>query len=190
MSIPVGFQIKCRCAGPPPNPPTLQVMIVSYETFRIHAERFKAEGTCDLLICDEVGRTAETRTSWLRVEGTPAVAARKSQSEGACRWKRGRTQPAAASHNRISSFPRLPAGAPAEERRHPDQPRAGQPGLPAPRAAVGHPAAEPAGRVLWWGGLVVLLTPRSLVLFEAIATIWSLPWVFVAPRAASPAAQV
>jgi hypothetical protein len=33
----------------------LQVMIVSYETFRIHAERFRAEGTCDLLICDEVG---------------------------------------------------------------------------------------------------------------------------------------
>lgn len=30
-------------------------MIVSYETFRIHAERFQAEGTCDLLICDEVG---------------------------------------------------------------------------------------------------------------------------------------
>ncbi len=74
MSIPVDFQINCCCAGPPPNPATLQVMIVSYETFRIHAERFKAEGTCDLLICDEVGRTAETRTSWLRVEGTPAVA--------------------------------------------------------------------------------------------------------------------
>lgn len=30
-------------------------MIVSYETFRVHAERFRAEGTCDLLICDEVG---------------------------------------------------------------------------------------------------------------------------------------
>ena len=33
-----------------------QVMIVSYETFRLHAERFTAPGTCDLLICDEAHR--------------------------------------------------------------------------------------------------------------------------------------
>jgi SNF2 family DNA or RNA helicase len=31
-----------------------QLLIVSYETFRLHADRFKAAGTCDLLICDEV----------------------------------------------------------------------------------------------------------------------------------------
>jgi len=36
------------------HPVVTQVMIVSYETFRIHAERFRSEGTCDLLICDEV----------------------------------------------------------------------------------------------------------------------------------------
>lgn len=30
------------------------VLIVSYETFRLHADRLKGEGACDLLICDEV----------------------------------------------------------------------------------------------------------------------------------------
>ena len=29
-------------------------MIISYETFRLHADRFRKEGSCDLLICDEV----------------------------------------------------------------------------------------------------------------------------------------
>ena len=29
---------------------------MSYETFRLHAERFTAPGTCDLLICDEAHR--------------------------------------------------------------------------------------------------------------------------------------
>jgi hypothetical protein len=35
----------------------MQVLIVSYETFRTHAARFggaRADSSCDLLICDEV----------------------------------------------------------------------------------------------------------------------------------------
>jgi DNA repair and recombination RAD54-like protein len=34
-----------------------QVLIVSYETFRMHAERFQVAHSCDLLICDEVRRS-------------------------------------------------------------------------------------------------------------------------------------
>lgn len=34
----------------------LQVMIVSYDTFRLHSDKFLAEGTCDLLMCDEAHR--------------------------------------------------------------------------------------------------------------------------------------
>jgi len=42
-----------------------QVMIVSYETFRIHADKFAKEGSCDLLICDEAHRlkNADTLTN-------------------------------------------------------------------------------------------------------------------------------
>jgi DNA repair and recombination RAD54-like protein len=36
----------------PANP--YQVLIISYETFRLHAQQFTKEGACDLLICDEV----------------------------------------------------------------------------------------------------------------------------------------
>ena len=36
-----------------------QVLIVSYETFRIHAPKFDKPGACDLLICDEVIKKRE-----------------------------------------------------------------------------------------------------------------------------------
>jgi DNA repair and recombination RAD54-like protein len=41
------------------------VLIVSYETFRIHTKKFKREGSLDLLICDEAHRlkNAETQTN-------------------------------------------------------------------------------------------------------------------------------
>eukprot|EP00899_Mesostigma_viride_P007949 jgi/Mesvir1/17155/Mv07580-RA.1 len=39
-----------------------QILIISYETFRLHAERFKAKGACDLLICDEAHRLKNEAT--------------------------------------------------------------------------------------------------------------------------------
>ena len=38
------------------SPQGEQVLVVSYETFRIHAPKFDRPGACDLLICDEVRR--------------------------------------------------------------------------------------------------------------------------------------
>jgi hypothetical protein len=38
-------------------------LIISYETFRLHAARLAVPGACDLLICDEVGGPRGL-TSW------------------------------------------------------------------------------------------------------------------------------
>ena len=49
------------------------VLIVSYETFRLHAERFSKPGSCDLLICDEAHRLKNdaTLTNKARLWGRP-----------------------------------------------------------------------------------------------------------------------
>ncbi|KAH9603099.1 hypothetical protein KSS87_010374, partial [Heliosperma pusillum] len=40
----------------------IQVLIVSYETFRIHAPKFSQSGSCDLVICDEAHRLKNDQT--------------------------------------------------------------------------------------------------------------------------------
>jgi len=42
-------------------------MIVSYETFRIHTDKFTVEGSCDLLICDEAHRLKNDQTQTNKV---------------------------------------------------------------------------------------------------------------------------
>ncbi|XP_073030332.1 protein CHROMATIN REMODELING 25-like [Primulina eburnea] len=44
----------------PFNP--LQVLIISYETFRMHSSKFDQSGSCDLLICDEAHRLKNDQT--------------------------------------------------------------------------------------------------------------------------------
>ena len=56
---------RCLLIGCP-----LQVLIVSYETFRLHADKFQGEGSCDLLISDEAHRlknkdTLTNKVSWV-----------------------------------------------------------------------------------------------------------------------------
>ena len=55
-----------------------QVMIVSYETFRIHADKFTKEGSCDLLICDEAHRLKNSATQTTKVCTNPNLSTRNS----------------------------------------------------------------------------------------------------------------
>jgi len=47
----------------------LQVLIISYETFRMHSSKFSQKESCDLLICDEAHRLKNDRTRTNRVGG-------------------------------------------------------------------------------------------------------------------------
>ena len=38
------------------------MLILSYETFRLHEERFRGDNACDLLICDEAHRLKNDQT--------------------------------------------------------------------------------------------------------------------------------
>ena len=52
-----------------------QVLIISYETFRLHSERFGGDHACDLLICDEAHRLKSDQTLTSKVGVTLACQA-------------------------------------------------------------------------------------------------------------------
>lgn len=70
-----------------PSPPfhPLQVLIISYETFRLHAERFKGASACDLLMCDEAHRLKNdaTLTNKVSVCAVETASLVRSQLKGA-----------------------------------------------------------------------------------------------------------
>ena len=67
--------------GIKPTESNLQVLIVSYETFRMHHEKFKDASSCDLLICDEAHRLKNDQTLTNKVEAAPANHIRFSSKE-------------------------------------------------------------------------------------------------------------
>ena len=62
-----------------------QVLIVSYETFRLHAEKFRGEAACDLLICDEAHRLKNDQTLTNKARRSTAQQ-RFTMSCGSCSW--------------------------------------------------------------------------------------------------------
>lgn len=51
-----------------PDVHIFQVLIISYETFRIHADRFDKPESCDLLLCDEAHRLKNDSTLTNKVQ--------------------------------------------------------------------------------------------------------------------------
>ncbi len=61
----------------------MQVLILSYETFRLHEERFRGDNVCDLLICDEAHRLKNDQTLTNKV--CPALT--RMHSPSASSWR-------------------------------------------------------------------------------------------------------